>query len=87
MMLCVWPWWLGLRSRPELGGCRGGGGRRGRGLGCALRSPHSGLVEPLSQVLLILPNIVLYAIGPGPHEAGEGPEREEEGAMMTGAPG
>lgn len=60
-MPCVWPWWLGPRSRPELRGC-GGGGRGGGGLGGlgrALRCPHSGLVEPLSQVLLILPNIVL----------------------------
>lgn len=46
-----------LALRPELGVWRGGGGQRG--LGRALRCPHSGLVEPLSQVLLILPNILL----------------------------
>ncbi len=61
MMPCVWPWWLGPRSRPELGGCRGGGRGDGGlgGLRRALRCPHSGLVEPLCQVLLILPNILL----------------------------
>lgn len=56
------PCWPGPWSRPELGGCRGGGRGRGGGLGGRgrdLRCPHSGLVEPLSQVLLILPNILL----------------------------
>lgn len=80
MMPCVWPWWLGPRSRPELGGCRGGGRGDGGlgGLRRALRCPHSGLVEPLSQVLLILPNILLQAIGPGPHEATERVKEKEE---------
>jgi len=79
-MPCVWPRWLGPKSRPELGGCRGGGRGRSGGLGghgSALRGPHSGLVEPLCQVLLILSNILLKAIGPVPHGAtGKGEERK-----------
>lgn len=73
-MPCIWPWWLGPRSRPELGGCRQGGRGGSGGLGgrsSTLRGPHSGLVEPLCQVLLILSNILLKAIGPMPHEATE----------------
>lgn len=59
-----------LALRPEVGGRRGGG--RLRGLGRALRRPHSGLVEPLSQVLLILPHVLLQTTRPG------GPVRSEE---------
>ena len=67
----------GPRSRPELGGGRGGGGvGLGRGGGSALRRPHPGLVQPLSQVLLILSNILLQAIGPGATHTGR---REREG--------
>lgn len=64
----------GPRSRPELWGCRRGGRGGGRGLGGrgrTLRCSHSGLVESLSQILLILPNILLQAIGPVPHDATE----------------
>lgn len=58
-----------LALRPEVGRRRGGG--RLRGLGRALRRPHAGLVEPLSQVLLILPHVLLQTTRPG------GPVRSE----------
>lgn len=85
MMHCVWPWLSGPRSRPEVGGS--GGGRGGGGLGRALRGPHPGLVEPLSQVLLILSNIVLQAAGPEPHEAREGWEGAKRGGGAGGGRG
>lgn len=76
----------GPRSRPELWGCRRGGRGGGRGLGGrgrTLRCSHSGLVEPLSQVLLILPNILLQAIGPVPHDTIErGRKWDEKYTMM-----
>lgn len=78
------------KGRPGLGGRGEGGEGRvgvGIGVGAGLRRPHSGLVQSLGQILLILPDILLQAIRPTPtthhreKESGrEGEaEREDEG--------